>query len=115
MDNLMALTKEMGSVIETNDLESLGAVLSMRQETMERIDNIHTEIVNTVKSLDKPDMDRLKQLLQQKDDPPVNRDDPHESGIFDTNRMTLLLLKKIIELDGTICDNFKKRDKDKGE
>ena len=108
MDNLMALTKEMGKAIELNDLESLGAVLSMRQETMGRIDDINTEVMNRISGLDQPGRDKMKRVLKQEAGP-EDLDNPLEAGIFDTNRMTMLLLQKIIDLDGAINDKISKR------
>ena len=101
MDNLMALTKEMGSVIEMNDLDSLGAVLSMRQKTMEKVDDIHMMVVKTIKRMDPMQRDKLKLIMKQEIEA-GSLDDPVETGIFNTNRTTLLLLQSIIELDDAI-------------
>ncbi|MCL1982330.1 MAG: hypothetical protein FWG53_04460 [Clostridiales bacterium] len=107
MDNLMALTKEMGNALEFNDLESLGAVLSMRQETMAKIDSANTEVFDVIKSLDQPYRDKMKKVLKQEAEP-SELENPLEAGIFDTNRMTFLLLQKIIDLDGAINERVTK-------
>jgi len=107
MENLMSLTKEMEKVISVNDLESLSMVLNMRQEAMDRVDKINKEIDKTVSSLEPPYRDKIKQLLHQTGQP-VQLDNPLETNIFDTNKITLQLLKKIVDLDQAVNDRIHK-------
>ena len=107
MENLMVFTKEMDKVVAANDLESLGAVLSMRKESMDKIDALNADISKILAGMDQPDMERAKNILAPDADPaiPGNR---VETDILETNRMTRALLKKIIDLDKEINDRIKR-------
>jgi len=106
MDNLMAFTKEMEKAIDANDLESLGKVLSMRQESMDKLDMFSEEIKEILSGEGKIFSDNIQSLL----DPAVERiklEDPLEIDIFETNKMAFVTLKKIIALDETINKRMK--------
>ena len=107
MENLMVFTKEMDKVVAANDLESLGAVLSMRKESMDKIDALNADVSKILAGMDQPDMERAKNILAPDADPaiPGNR---VETDILETNRMTRALLKKIIDLDKEINDRIKR-------
>ena len=107
LDNLMALTKEMEKAIETNDLESLGQILSMRQTSMDRIDSLNLDIKNKLESMDKADEERTRQILDADREPgPFN--DQLETDIYKTNKMTLALVQKVIELDQAVNEKIQK-------
>jgi hypothetical protein len=101
IDNLMTLTKEMEKVIDMNDAESLGAVLSMRQESMDRVDKMTAELREKLSEMDPLTKEKVIKLLTPAEEP-LALYDPVETSIFETNRMTFTLLKKIIELDKAI-------------
>jgi len=101
MDNLMVFTKEMGKVVEINDLESLGAVLIMRRETMEKIDYQNSEISKVLSEMDQADKDKIKRVLESKCGP-EELEGPPEKDMYDTNKATLALLEKIVILDEEI-------------
>lgn len=106
MENLMVFTREMEKVVAANDLESLGAVLSMRQESMDKIDALNADVAKTLAGIGEPYNDKVKKILKSREGP-IQFDNPLEKHIFDTNRMTLSLLKKIIALDGEINNRIK--------
>jgi hypothetical protein len=108
MENLMASTKEMEKVIFVNDLESLGIVLNMRQEAMDKIDDINTVIQKTVLSLETSYRDRVKEILNNRSET-MQLDNPLETNIFDTNRITRQLLKRIIDLDQVVNERMHKK------
>jgi len=101
IDNLMTLTKEMEKVIDRNDLESLGAVLSMRQDSMDRVDKLNDEVREKINGMDQPSQERVIKLLRRAEEP-IAFDGSLETEIFETNRMTMSLLQRIIELDEAI-------------
>ena len=101
VDNLMVFTKEMGKVVEINDLESLGAVLIMRRETMEKIDYQNSEISKVLNEMDQSDKEKIKRILESKCGP-EEIEEPLEKDMYDTNKATLALLEKIVILDEEI-------------
>jgi len=101
VDGLMTLTKDMENVIERNDMESLGAVLSMRQESMDRIDKLIGDTKESLVGMEPEIREKAIKLLTPSDEP-LALYEPLETNIFETNRMTLALLKKIIDLDESI-------------
>ena len=94
VDNLMTLTKEMEKVIDREDFESLSAVLSMRQDSMDRID----KLIGSMEPL----LNEETRTLLEPAEGPLSHYGPLETNIFETNRMTRALLKKVIELDEAI-------------
>ena len=107
VDNLMSLTREMAKVIEINDLESLGAVLSMRQKSMDIIDGFNSDIKNIIESLAQPEKDKVRQILDT-DGAPVEFANHTEIDISKTNKMTLALVQKVIELDRALNQKIQK-------
>ena len=108
MDNLMTLTKELERVMVTGDPESFGAVLNMRQASMETIDQHNEEVRQVLLEMEEKSREKIKMILGP--ELPENitfRDCPIESGIFETNKMTLALLRKIIALDDEINKKMK--------
>jgi len=106
MDNIMVFTKEMEKAIEANDLDSLGAVLTMRQDAMDKVDKLLAEQKEIIEKIDQPERGKIKLLLEPTDERPAI-DDPLEAAISDTNRAAFLLLKKIIALDENINKRMK--------
>lgn len=107
MDNLMVFTRELEKAAAKNDMESIGTVLSMRRETMEKIDNLNSEISRELVGMEKPNKEKIKRILESKGEP-VEPEGQLEREIADTNRMTLSLLEKIVILDKEINDKINK-------
>jgi len=101
IDNLMTLTKEMEKVIDRNDLGSLSAVLSMRQDSMDRVDKLNEGVRDNLEKTESGERERIIALLEPNGALGAQSDQT-ETGIFETNRMTLSLLKRIIDLDEAI-------------
>jgi len=108
MDNLMAFTKEMEKVISTNDLGALGAVLKMRRETMDRLDALNADISNAIEAMSPDSGGRARQLLGQSDED-AQPENTLETNIYDTNRITLQLLQRVITLDEAINKKIHRR------
>lgn len=106
-DNLMVFTKELEKAAEINDMESIGAVLSMRREAMEKIDNLNSEISRELVGMEKPCKDKIKRILESKAEPD-ELESQLEMEISDTNRMILSLLEKIVVLDKEINKRINK-------
>ena len=106
MDALMSFTKEMEKIVDMNDPEGLGAILNMRQGTMDRIDSLNKEISRILSGMEPEEKNKVKRLLESKGEP-VELDGELESEIFNTNRTTLALLAKIVELDNAINKKVK--------
>jgi len=106
IDNLLTLTKELEKVLETGDPESFGAVLSMRQGSMNATDKLNAEITGILAKADDHFRAKVLSLLEAKDEH-IGFDDAIEKGIFETNRMTISLLQKIVKLDDEINKKVK--------
>ena len=108
MDNLMTLTKELERVMETADPESFGAVLTMRQGSMETIDKHNEEVKEILEEMEQNSREKIKIILgTELPEDILNRDCVIEADIFETNRKTLSLLKKIVKLDEEINKKMK--------
>ena len=107
MDYLMAYTKEMEKAVLINDADGLGTVLNMRQETMERINLLNADVSAVLAGMDQKEQDTARQLLNTEGEPPAF-DSQLESDIYNTNRMTLGLLQKIVDLDKDINSKVNK-------
>jgi hypothetical protein len=92
----------MEKVIGINDPESLGAVLSMRQRTMDMIDDLNLEVAKILANMDNPYKDKTKLILSPTGDATLTLNNPLETNIFDTNKRILMLLQRIINLDDAI-------------
>ena len=106
MDNLMVFTKEMENAIEANDLETLGTVLSIRQESMDKVDRLPDELRGIIEAASQPFRERVKELLEPADER-IDFGDPLETAISDTNRLVFMMLKKIMALDEAINKKMK--------
>jgi len=100
-DNLMTLTKELEKVLETDDPESFGVVLSMRQGSMNSIDKLNSDITDVLTKSAGPFREKILNLLGTEEEQ-SEFESPLEKGIHETNRMTLTLLHKIVKLDDEI-------------
>ena len=109
MDKLMTLTKELEKVMETGDPESFGAVLGMREVSMETIDRHNEEVRKILDNLEDNSREKIKMILGPELPENISfRECTIESGIFETNKMTLSILRKIIALDDKINIRIKK-------
>jgi len=108
-DDLMTLTKEMDNSISSNDLDLLGAIISMRQTSMDRIDGLNLEIKNIIDCMESDEQVKVKTLLDAYAEQAMFESQV-ESDIHNTNQMTLLLVKKVIEVDRLLNQKIKKGD-----
>ena len=107
MDSLMAFTKEISNVFDTNNLEPLGTVLAKRQEVMDKIDKINLDVKRLISGMTPQYGARMKKILAPKANI-TKFNTPLEKNIFDTNKMTLAQLQKIIVLDKEANKKMKK-------
>jgi predicted nucleic acid-binding Zn-ribbon protein len=106
-DNLMAFTKEIEKAIDANDVEALGAILSMRQTSMDHIDAFNLEIRDTLDSLNEADKEKARQILDMEREQAAF-ENPLESNIYETNKATISLVQKVISLDKEINEKLRK-------
>jgi len=109
MDQLMSFTKEMEKMVDMNDPEGLGTVLNMRQKTIDYIDKLNGDISKALSGLDKEQKDKIKQILESKGEP-VEFENELQADIFNTNRMTLSLLQRVVDLDAAVSKKVKKEE-----
>jgi len=105
VDNLMALTKEMEKSIVANDMDSLGAILSMRKKSMDNIDGLNLEIRDAIEGLEQEDKDKVRQILDVESESTIFSN-PLEANIYETNKATLSLVQKVIALDKEINEKM---------
>jgi len=105
VDNLMALTKEMEKSIVANDMDSLGAILSMRKKSMDNIDGLNLEIRAAIEGLEQEDKDKVRQILDVERESTIFSN-PLEANIYETNKATLSLVQKVIALDKEINEKM---------
>ena len=98
MDNLMALTKDMEKAIVANDLDTLGAILTMRQKSMDQIDAFNLDIRKTLKGMKKAEREKAVAVLDAEREP-EKFNNPLEANIYEANKATLSLVQKVIRLD----------------
>ena len=107
-DNLMTLTKELERVMETNDPESFGAVLSMRHTSMAEIDRLNDEVRIILEGMEQASREKIIMILSPElPEGILTRECQVESEIFETNRMTMSILRRMVELDEKINKRIK--------
>ena len=111
VDYLMSYTKEMEKIAGMDDPEGFGAVLAMRQTTMDRIDQLNVNISKVLAGMDGKSKEKIKRILESKAEP-AELGDQLETDIFNTNRITMQLLQRVADLDSDVNKKVRREEQD---
>jgi len=105
VESLMSTTKEMEKAVALNDMDSLGMILSMREDAMARVDQARQEIADIAETLEGQYLEKIRRMLYQGDEE-VPLENPMDEEIFNVNKQTKNAMKKLIELDVSVNERF---------
>ncbi len=110
-DDIMHLTKDMENAMITDDDAMFGRLLDMRGDVMIKVDSIKVENKKIIAKMPEPLKSKILGIVEPKGKQvasTVKLDNPLETNIFDTQKSTMDLLKKVIALDNSIKNRIRK-------